>query len=298
MRRWTEQPGFTLIELVVVITLTGIVAVLAGQNIVAPIQGFIDLGRRAALVDEADLALSRMSREVQLALPNSVRITDGASTPPPLATCVAAGGSSCSVEILRTLDGSRYREQTDSVGAGDTLDFTANTDTFDVMGNLPNLARITAGAGSLNDCLTGTTDCLVVYNLGFSGADAYNGDNIAGIVATAPMEFVRPAPFPFSSPNQRFHIVDMPVTFNCDSASGNLLRIEDYSIVPGQVLAPGGTSGLLAGNINSCVFRYDQGSGSRNAVLTVELVVSRFNSSSGNNESIRMVEQIRVQNIP
>jgi len=90
----------------------------------------------------------------------------------------------------------------------------------------------------------------------------------------------------------------MPVTFNCNSATGNLLRIEDYSIVPGQVLAPGGTSGLLAGNINSCVFRYDQGSGSRNAVLTVELVVSRFNSSSGNNESIRMVEQIRVQNIP
>ena len=72
MHRWTEQSGFTLIELVVVITLTGIVAVLAGQNIVAPIQGFIDLGRRAALVDEADLALSRMSREVQLALPNSV----------------------------------------------------------------------------------------------------------------------------------------------------------------------------------------------------------------------------------
>ncbi|MDX1519117.1 MAG: type II secretion system protein [Gammaproteobacteria bacterium] len=293
-----NKTGFTLIELVVVITLTGIVALLAGRNITAPIQGFLDLSRRAALVDEADLALNRMAREIRLALPNSVRITDGASTPPPLALCVAAGGTSCAVEILRTLDGSRYREDVDSVGAGDTLDFTAATDTFDVLGTLPNLASIVAGAGSLADCQNGVSDCLVVYNLGFAGADAYNGDNIAGIVATAPMEFIRPTPFPFPSPNQRFHVVDMPVTFTCNSASGNITRYEDYSISAAQVLVPGGTSSLMAGNISNCIFRYDQGAGSRNAVLTVELTVSRFNPSSGNNESIRMVDQIRVPNIP
>ncbi|MCG8324079.1 MAG: hypothetical protein MI673_01060, partial [Thiotrichales bacterium] len=234
----------------------------------------------------------------RLALPNSTRITDGASTPPPLATCVAAAGSSCSVEILRTLDGSRYREDVDSVGAGDTLDFTVNTDTFDVLGAMPNLANITAGAGSLNDCINGVSDCLVVYNLGFAGADAYNGDNIAGIIATAPMEFIRPAAFPFTSPNQRFHIVDMPVSYTCNSATGNLTRFEDYSIAAAQVLNPGGTSSLLASNVSSCIFRYNQGTGSRNAVLTVEITVSRFNQSSGTTESIRMVEQIRVPNIP
>lgn len=293
-----RSSGFTLIELVVVITLTGIVALLAGRNIAKPIQGFIDLSRRAALVDEADLALSRLSREIGLALPNSIRITDGASTPPPLSTCVAAGGSSCSVEILRTLDGGRYREQTDSGGGGDTLDFTANSDTFDVMGTMANLASVTAGAGSLNDCLSGTTDCLVIYNLGFSGADAYNGDNIAGIVATSPMEFVRPTPFPFTSPQQRFQIVDMPVTFNCNSATGNLTRIENYTIAAAQVLVPGGTSNLLASNVDSCIFRYDQGTGSRNAVITIELTVSRPNSSSGSNERIRLVNQIRTPNVP
>ncbi len=298
MARSVTQAGFTLIELVVTITLTAIVALLASRNITAPIQGFIDLSRRAALVDEGDLALSRMAREIRLALPNSVRITDGASTPPPMTLCVATGGSSCAVEVLRTLDGSRYRETVDSVGAGDTLDFTAATDTFDVLGNMPNIGSIAAGAGSLNDCQTGTADCLVIYNLGFAGADAYSGDNIAGIVATAPMEFIRPAAFPFPSPNQRFHVVDMPVTFTCNSASGNITRYEDYTIAAAQVLVPGGTSSLLAGNVSSCIFTYDQGAGSRNAVLTAEITVSRFNSSSGNNESIRMVEQIRVPNIP
>lgn len=298
MKRLFYNTGFTLIELVVVITLTGIVALLAGRNITGSIQGFIDLSRRAALVDEADLALNRMAREIRLALPNSVRITDGASTPPPLALCIAAGGTSCAVEILRTLDGSRYREVADSVGAGDTLDFTTSTDTFDVLGNLPNLGNVNAGASSLNDCITGNSDCLVIYNLGFSGADAYNGDNMAGIVATAPMEFIRPSPFPFSSPNQRFHIVDMPVSFTCNSATGNITRYEDYSIGAAQVLVPGGTSSLLASNVSSCILRYDQGAGSRNAVLTAEITISRFNNSSGNNESIRMVDQIRVPNIP
>ncbi len=292
-----QQSGFTLIELVTVITLTAIVTLLAGRNIIAPIQGFLDITRRAALVDEADLALNRMARELRLALPNSVRLTDGVSL---LGTCVASGGSVCAVEFLRTLDGSRYRELTDSVGAGDTLDFTLASDTFDVLGTLPNLADIDTGAGSLADCQDGSADCLVIYNLGFTGADAYNGDNIAGITAASAtsIDFVRPTAFPTSSPSQRFQIVDMPITFTCDSGAGSLIRFQNYTIAAAPALNPGGTSSLMAGNISSCVFRYDQGVSSRNAVLTIELTVSRLNESSGNTESIRIVDQVRVQNIP
>lgn len=287
--------------------LMSIVAILATNSIVAPIEGFMDVSRRAALVDEAQLAMNRMSREIRLALPNSVRITDG-TAPPSLSVCVATAGSSCTVEILRTLDGSRYREDVDSLAAGDTLDFTAATDTFDVLGMLPNVQDVDDGAGSLNDCLTGVADCLVIYNLGFSGADAYNGDNIAGIVGDgdldnngtleSPIQFIRGSAFPFSSPNQRFHIVDMPVSYECNTTTGRINRHEDYTITSAQALVPGGTTNVLAANVSSCIFRYSQGSGSRNAVLTIELVISQFNQSIGADENIRLVNQIRVPNIP
>ena len=95
--------GFTLIELVVVMVLTGIIAVLVGRNITRPVEGFIDLSRRAELVDIAELTLRRMTREIHLALPNSLRVSGGS-------TCSAPGGSAvCAVEFLRTLDGGRYR---------------------------------------------------------------------------------------------------------------------------------------------------------------------------------------------
>ena len=291
----TQQKGFTIIELVVVITLTAIVALLAGRNIARPIEGFIDLSRRAALVDEAQLALSRVSREVRLALPNSARITDGSSS---LATCVATSGTSCSVEILRTLDGSRYRQELDSIGAGNILDISLAADSFDVLGNLQNQASIVAGASSLNDCLVGASDCLVINNLGFAGSNAYNGDNIAGVVSTSPFQFIRPTPFPADSSNQRFHVVDTPVTYVCNSAAGTLNRIDSYSISAVQLLTPAGTVARMSSNISSCIFRYSQGSSSRNAVLTVELTISQIKMNTGATESINLVEQIRVPNIP
>ena len=94
---FVRERGFTLIELVVVMVLTGIIAVLVGRNITRPVEGFIDLGRRAELVDIAELTLRRMTREIHLALPNSVRVSGGSP-------CSAPGGSAvCAVEFLRTL---------------------------------------------------------------------------------------------------------------------------------------------------------------------------------------------------
>src|SRR5688572_23243570 len=70
--------GFSLVELIVVIVITGIIASVIGSFIAGPIQGFFDQARRAALVDAAQLALLRMGRDLRAALPNSVRIDSGA----------------------------------------------------------------------------------------------------------------------------------------------------------------------------------------------------------------------------
>ena len=63
----SQHRGFTLIELVVTLTLSMIVVGFVSLFISGPVQGFTDQTRRARLVDAADTALRRMGRDVRRA---------------------------------------------------------------------------------------------------------------------------------------------------------------------------------------------------------------------------------------
>ncbi|MFQ5659794.1 MAG: type II secretion system protein J [Gammaproteobacteria bacterium] len=298
--------GFTLIELIVVITLTGIIATLVARNISRPIEGFIDLGKRAQLVDITELALRRMSREIRLALPNSVRLTDGVTQN--MQICVATVATSCSVEILRTLDGGRYRARPDGTAGpcgtpgNDKLNFSVSNDCFEVLGALTNLPDVNATADQTS-CGNGISDCLVIFNTGQAGANAYAADNIAGIQAAAANTLTfdisggTTTRFPFKSPRQRFHIVDMPVSFVCNPAAGTITRQADYAITTLQLPNPGPPGRLLADNVTQCTFKYDQGANSRNALLVADITISATDTQ-GNPNRVRLIEQIQVPNVP
>src|SRR5258705_10731082 len=70
-----SDAGATLIELVVVIAVSAILAGGVTAFMARSMTGFVDSRLRAALVDSADGALGRAKREVRLALPNSVRVS-------------------------------------------------------------------------------------------------------------------------------------------------------------------------------------------------------------------------------
>src|SRR5688572_11114493 len=76
LARPTRRPqrGFTLLEATLVIMLTGIVSAIVVVFVKAPVTGYFDQVRRAELTDAADLAMRRIAREVQRALPNSLRV--------------------------------------------------------------------------------------------------------------------------------------------------------------------------------------------------------------------------------
>ena len=117
-----RQNGFTLIELITVIVLLGSLAAIGGIFIVQPFQAVDDMRRRAELVDEAQLIIERMAREIRTALPNSVR--------------TGASGTRTTLELVSTRTGGRYRRLPAPGGGGDRLNRTQSNDTFDALGGL------------------------------------------------------------------------------------------------------------------------------------------------------------------
>ncbi len=291
-----QSKGFTLIELVMVIVLTGILATVASVFIVGPIEGFVDSNRRAELVDIAETALHRMSRETRHALPNSVRI--------------ANNGTRFAIEFLRTSTGGRYRALPASVGVSDPLDFTVNTDSFDILGGLPAFNQVdTAGGTGRAACLNNTVDCLVIYNTGTSATDfnAYIGNNIAAITAISNTALtfnnsdVAGWRFPAASPVQRFFVVDTPMSFVCDSASGELWMYQNYAIQAAQPVAAGsfgGVGAVLADQVSNCgvnTFQYNAGAGQRYGLVVIRITIT---ATDGSNEQISLLQQVHVLNAP
>src|SRR5437667_8736862 len=252
----SRERGVTLIEMVIVISITAIIAGAVAVFISRPVEGYADAARRAEMSDIADTALRRMTRDLRTALPNSIRIT-----------CVPSGcaaGSVYYLEYLQSSGGGRYRAQVDSSGAGLPLDFTAPAASFDVIGTMPTLA-----AG----------DSIVIYNLAPSGttANAYVGDNRGAYSSnTATAITLSPAfKFPYPSPGKRFQVVQYAVTYACNPnpGTGELRRYWSYGIVDPQPTPPvTPNNSLLASNVAACSFTYaTSGAAQREGVLTLTL---------------------------
>jgi MSHA biogenesis protein MshO len=258
--------GFTLAELVVINVSTGILAALGGRRITSPIQGYIDLSRRAELVDAADNSLRRMQRDIRQALPNSIRLT--------------SVGSVQYLELLHTVDGGLYRAE----GAGDILDFTLADSRFDVLGLL--------------DAVPVAQQQLVVYNIAATGdsGNAYSGDNRTTVTGGTHfnVEFAGGKKFPFQSPYQRFFLVDQAVSYVCTPSptGGTLRRYAGYAIAEPQPTSGLGTGSLLANHVTACNFTYTGGSSQRAGLVTLQL------SLADQGETISLLQQIHVDNAP
>ena len=273
MNSLLTQRGFTLIEMVIVIVVGGIIAAMTASILTLPINAYIDSSRRATLTDVAESSLRRMQRDIRRALPNSIRISSDGQT----------------LELLHLVDGGRYRAKLANDGSGDILDFSASDTSFDVLGSLQNFANITTGSNRV-----------VIYPLDTTGNNAYAGDNTAIISATSTatkLDFGA-FNFPLASPQQRFFVIDTPVTYHCDiSASANedktLTRYQGYAIQATQPEPPASGDALQANYLSSCLFSYNSGSSSRAGLVTVELTMT-----DDKGESVRLVHQVHVANQP
>ncbi len=291
----SRSEGFTLVELVVVIALTGIVAGLLAGITSRPILGYVHVARRAQIVDGGDHALRRLGRDLRRALPNSVRVS----------------GGSQALEFLNVAEGARYRAGP-GVNAGSGEDHTAATDVLDFTGDASFnlLGRLTELPISYGSALP-AGHRLVIYSTGSTvwsdaATDASPGAVTPSAVTITPQDdvdedqLVLSAPFDFGleSPRKRLYVIDGPVTYLCDTGAGTLTRYWSYAIQSAQptdpTLAPlsGSSSALLVDGITGCSFDYTPGTGQRAGLVTIDLTLARAD------ESARLVDQVHVMNVP
>jgi MSHA biogenesis protein MshO len=280
--------GFTLVEMIIVIVITGIIGGIVAIFLKAPVQGYVDSARRAELTDIADTAMRRMARDVRTAVPNSVR--------------VAACAGTC-VEFLPTKDGGRYRAQLRPDGTGDVLNFGVPDGRFDIVGSPINFAA---------------NDYIVVGSTQSSGKPPYD-QTVTGVLraytgaalAQQTVNFFNTAlPVWAELPSQHFYVVDgaqQAVTYACVTADGSacaidppingngtcrLMRYWGYNFTGAQVNPPaGGTSAILADHVSACAIVYDLPS-QRFGLLAVRLTLT----SGG--ESVSLYNEIHVNNAP
>ena len=279
--------GFTLVELVVAMSASVVVVAFVALFMSRPVAGFADQSRRAKLVDAADTALRRMSRDVRRALPNSIRTT--------------TNGTVVALELLGSIDGARYRAQPPG-SADQVLDFTLADAAFNTIGPFTQVAKP----------FSSTSAYLSIYNVGVPGADAYELGNVitppgtridiaADTVAGEDRVTLVPGyRFAFESPTQRLFLVEGPISYLCDTGARTLRRYSGYAIAPNQtsrdsaaeLMGAGATATLMADRVAACTLTYAPGTAERSGLVTMELRIAE------QNETVTLLAQAHVDNVP
>jgi MSHA biogenesis protein MshO len=301
-----QQRGFTLVEMIMVMVITGIIGGMVAMFIRAPVQGYVDSARRAEMTDIADTAVRRLARDIRTAVPNSVRV--------PVTPCNAPPANPCYVEFLPTRDGGRYRANT----PGNVLKFGIVVANFDIIGS-----PITFVAG--DQVVVGSTQSdgnppyqdptAVACNVAATTTCIRRPIAAAGALTT--VTFTPSAavlPLWAELPSQRFDVVDgtqQAVTYACTGTLGtlatngdgqaSLVRYWNYGF-HGVQQTPAGIAAntapvaahiqaILADKVSACEITYNAIS-QRNGLLEINLSITR------GNETVRLYQAIHVNNAP
>jgi MSHA biogenesis protein MshO len=268
MSRWHSQRvarvgGFTLIELVVVITVMGILSIGVVSFITDASDGYANTVRRTELGSTLRLAAERVTRELRNALPNSARVSgdclefipvEGGSTYLNLPVSIASTTFNAAAPISATLAGTRIAVFPDSAATVYSL-----TD-----------------PGAISPTAT---------------FDAPDAKNVVRVTMAASHRF------PVESPERRFYMVREPVSYCVDG--NRLWRYQNYGYAATQPTAttlptsmPG--RGLVGEGVNAAVppFTVVNATLTRNAEVSVDL---EFVNGA---DALQVHHVVQLRNVP
>jgi MSHA biogenesis protein MshO len=246
--RIRRAAGFTLIELVVVIVISAIVAIFMVLFLDTPIESYFAQTRRSDLVDSAHRIGDAVTVDARTALPNSMRVNAAATA----------------LELLATTGVARYYGTGDNPNPGEQLTIGSPIPSF---GTIDSFSTQT---------LPYSAKYVSVGDLGTPASNAYNsatgvmtpaGDSIKVIVnpGTLPSQGENQVTFSpvmtFQSAPPSAHnayLVSGPVSYVCkpnaaNPAAGTLMRYSGYAITAVQAVPPAGTGALIAHDVSACV---------------------------------------------
>jgi len=257
--------GFTLIELVLVITVMSILFAMGSRFIVSATESYSLANNRALLLNQGRQVTEQVSRLLRNSLPNSIRIS----------------GSGRCIEYLPIVAGANY--ETDVAVSGDSNSTSVvTTAPFNLGLGTPRYAVV--GAFSNAELYISLTSPAAISGIGHLA-----GSGITSISLSSPHQFLRP------SLSERIYLVDNPSRI-CVNASSGVRLYSNYGLPSGGISDTAPNTGvLLAGDSvldGETPFVLATASVNRNAVIQMSLPFER------NGERVVIEHRVYIRNVP
>lgn len=281
--------GFTLIEMIISLTLISLLAVVAAPLLRLPLAGWMDASRRSALTQSLDIAHAKLADDFARALPNSVR--------------VRTVGGRVLIETLEVRASGQHRAGL-SLAAQVCPAACTTVLTKDALEAGCTETCFTS-IGALDGDAPAAGDWVVVNPLGpgVPGGDPYFGGNVAvgGGIKTR-LQATAAAPegtrltiaghsFPSLAANRRFWLVATPVTWDCNPTTQTLTRRWGYAISAAQpaAFAAAANASPLATNVAACAVRYTPaGAVGRGGLVTFSVRLAQTAADTNVAESVEL----------
>lgn len=254
------QSGFTLIELITVIVILSILASIGTGFVVSATESYQRTQTRALLVNTARQALERMTRQLRISLPYSVRLTNGGNC----------------LEFMPIAAGGNYFDPVPDEENLAAPSSNIPASPVPVPADFGTPVFVTIGAMAANE----------IYGAGAVSRAGYAGGNIT---LSAAKQWRR------NSINKRYYLLNNPQAF---CLVGNQLHFYDGIPIASANVAIGVNASIIANNVSAInpsnpePFSLDMGSENSTTRINIELVFS----SDG--ESINYTQGVFIRNVP
>ncbi len=287
--------GFTLVELIIVIVITSILAVTVGPILSRSFTAYNENTSRTVIIDQANLVLDLMARELRTSVPNSIRVATG----------------NTAIEFMPALEAGRYREGNDGDDNGLTASRADNS--FNHLGDMTNYSNTrvivynTSPTTLYADAVASGNHQGVITELGntvtISDCDIVTcGDltSVDRITLSTPHQFDVGGS---GSPRHRFYLSQFAVTYHCDLLLNDIRRYQGYDLSSLQVndrstLESSSSNvfynnALVAENVTGCSFNFQPGNSSfRTATVNIRLTME------DNNNRVELLREVHIVNAP
>ncbi|MFZ0550096.1 MAG: prepilin-type N-terminal cleavage/methylation domain-containing protein [Steroidobacteraceae bacterium] len=263
-RGMRQVAGFSLIELIVVIVISAIVAVFIVLFLNTPIESYFAQTRRSDLADSAHRISDAVTGDVRTALPNSLRINPAGTALELLATRGVGRYYGLGDKNAAAPGGQTGEELTIGIPATTfgTLDsFTTQPLPYQTPGLSVSIGNLgTATYTAYNSATKVMTPASTVVTVGPNPSwppppPAVAGENL--VTLSAPMTFKAPGAPATQPVVHSAYLVSGPVSYVCkpnaaNPSAGTLMRYSGYTVTVAQRVPPAGTGALIAHDVSKC----------------------------------------------